>query len=152
MICLFIDSFFKELALETYLWELLVFTMFKCAWNFLPTKWSCFWKSTHFFCLAKNGLINCFVMVLHCTSFFIWPKTAISLCFIRPFFFWGMVQVNQITSAAPRFLSVSSMQITLFLLVIIFWELFIVVWKVLTWNKLCLNVVINLSINFQQNS
>ena len=43
---------FKELTLETYLWELLVFTMFKRAWKLVPTtslRTKCLWQNGHIF-------------------------------------------------------------------------------------------------------
>ena len=44
--------FFKELTLETYLWELFVFTMFKRAWKLVPTtslRTKCLWQNGHIF-------------------------------------------------------------------------------------------------------
>ena len=84
------NFFFKELALESYLCELLEFTIFKRACKLVPRtllKTKCIWQNSHFFAnqptfffLAENGLINIFVKVSHCIMVnenrfptFIWP-------------------------------------------------------------------------------
>ena len=62
------NFFFKELALESYLCELLEFTIFKRACKLVPRtllKTKCIWQNSHFFAnqptfffLAENSLIK----------------------------------------------------------------------------------------------